>query len=69
MKHKKHDVVQFNEKHKWCGCIGFVTEVKPYRIMVGVQIPLQGIAYIFAQPDEIEYIGKMILVPSEEAEE
>lgn len=63
---KKHDVVQFNENHKWCGSLGFVTEVKPHRIMVGVQIPLQGVAYIFAQANEIEYIGKMILVPNEE---
>ena len=24
----KGDVVQFNEKHKWCGCLGFITEIK-----------------------------------------
>ena len=22
------DVVQFNENHKWCGCLGIVREVK-----------------------------------------
>jgi len=24
----KNEVVQFNEKHKWCGCLGIVEEVK-----------------------------------------
>lgn len=32
-------VVQFNENHKWCGCFGFIKEIKGDRIMVGVPIP------------------------------
>ena len=37
----KKYVIQFNEKHKWCGCFGFIEEVKDERIMVGVPIPQQ----------------------------
>ena len=37
---KVGDVVQFNENHKWCGCLGIITEVKDcgdngIRYMVG----------------------------------
>lgn len=65
------DVIQFNENHKWCGCLGIIDEVKIYdndvKYLVDVKIPEQGEAYIFVmQSDsEIEYIGKAILVPSE----
>lgn len=44
----KNEAVQFNEKHKWCGCLGIVEEVKKNRIMVGVPVPEKGTAYIFA---------------------
>ena len=47
----KGDVVQFNEKHKWCGCIGIITEVKQSRIMVGVPVPEQGTAWVFCKPE------------------
>lgn len=63
---KKGDVVQFNENHKWVGCLGIVTEDKgfdhPRRYMIGVQIPWQGIAYIFDDGSNIERIGKAVLV-------
>lgn len=59
---KPNDVVQFNEKHKWCGCLGIVKEVKNLRIMVGVPAPMQGTAYIFCKEEDIEYIGKAELV-------
>lgn len=68
----KKDVVQFIEGHKWCGCLGIIEEVKELkndiRYMVGVPIPLQGIAYIFVLKSEnaIERIGQAILVPKEE---
>lgn len=61
------DVVCFRENHKWIGSLGFVEEVKPIagengeatlRIMVGVPAPLEGIAYIFCLPHEIEVVGK-----------
>lgn len=64
------DVVQFNERHKWCGCLGIIEEVKKcdgdYRYMVGVPIPQQGTAYIFTMDSkrEIEFIGPAILVMS-----
>lgn len=62
----KNEVVQFNEKHKWCGCLGIVEEVKENRIMVGVPVPEKGTAYIFARPEELEHIGTAIMVLKEE---
>lgn len=69
MKLCKDDVVQFNEKHKWCGCLGIIHEVKDcgkegIRYMVGVPVPAQGTAYIFVMDKEeaIERIGKAIFV-------
>lgn len=66
-----NDVVQFTENHKWCGCLGIVTEEKQcgddIRYMVGVPIPKQGTAYIFTMKskNEIEYIGKAVLIAAE----
>jgi len=63
-----HDVVQFNEKHKWCGCFGTIVEAKicgdDVRYMIGVTIPEQGTAYIFSMDSsqELEYIGQAVLV-------
>lgn len=57
-------VVQFNENHKWCGCLGIVNESKIDidRYMVGVPIPQQGTAYIFAHREDLEVIGDAVLV-------
>ena len=72
------DVVQFNERHKWCGSLGIVTEVKDYaeeppmiRYMVGVPCPQQGTAYIFVMASEmaIEYVGKAIFMAKDDIEE
>lgn len=70
---EKYDVIQFNENHKWRGCLGIITEIKDcgengIRYMVGVLIPLKGTAYIFVMDKEnaIEKIGKAVLVPPEE---
>ena len=72
------DVVQFNENHKWCGCLGIIYEIKEihnnsfktegnndFRYMVGVPAPLQGTAYIYVMDHEnaIELIGRAVLVP------
>ena len=54
---RENDLVQFNEKHKWCGCIGIVDKVKETKLLIGIPIPEQGTAYIFATPDEVEYCG------------
>ena len=77
---EKGDVVQFNENHKWCGCLGFINEIKEIhnsnltsdgindtRFMIGVPIPQQGTAYIFVLQSEfaIEKIGKAIFLPKE----
>ena len=61
-------VVQFNENHKWCGCLGIVTESKPNidRYMVGVPIPLKGIAYVFAHRSDLEVIGDAVLIVGDE---
>lgn len=71
-KFKKGDIVQFNENHKWCGCLGFVDEVKVcgengIRYMVGIPVPQQGTAYIFVMDKEnaIEKIGRAIFLPME----
>lgn len=61
-----NDVVQFNEKHKWVGCIGIVHEIKNDRIMVLITIPERGNAYIFTTIDNLEYIGHAVLVPKED---
>lgn len=64
------DVIQFNENHKWCGCLGIIREIKDcggngIRYMVGVSIPERGTAYIFVMDNEnaIEYVGSAVLVP------
>lgn len=74
------DVVQFNENHKWCGCLGIIDNFKPihnpdlkgeghndFRFMVGVPMPNGGTAYIFvlASENAIEAIGEAKLVPKE----
>lgn len=72
-----NDVVQFNENHKWCGCLGIITEIKDVhndllhsdgkndiRFMVGVPTPQQGTAFIFVLASEfaIERIGTAVMV-------
>ena len=64
----KGDVVQFTEKHKWCGGFGTIYEVKRTKddviYMIGVPIPMQGMAYIrsLESKHEFEYIGRAVLV-------
>lgn len=74
---KENDVIQFNENHKWCGCLGIITEKKEIhnselngegandiRYMVGVPIPQEGTAYIYVLQSEfaIELIGKARMI-------
>lgn len=68
------DIVCFRENHKWIGCIGFVNEVKKIykndnvytlRLMIGVPSPMQGVAYIFATPDEVENLNCAVKYPYE----
>lgn len=72
---KLNDVVQFNEKHEWRGCLGIVTEVKPcrddVRYMVEVLVPEQGATFMYVMKSEnvIEYIGKALLIPPKEEDE
>lgn len=66
MRVKNHDVVQFIEHHKWCGCLGIVVKVRQSgMVMVGVPIPQKGTAYMLAQPDEVEVIGRAVMIPQE----
>ena len=69
---KVNDVVQFIENHKWCGCLGIITEdkgvVHPRRYMIGVPVPQQGTAYIFDDGTGIERIGEAILIYKDEEE-
>lgn len=66
MEIRKNDVVQFVEGHKWCGCLGIVSVVEPSRIMVGVPMPDNSndnpVAYIMVQENEIERIGRAVMV-------
>ena len=72
---KVGDVVQFVENHKWCGCLGIINEIKPcgddYRVMIGVPVPQQGIAYIFSMlsNNEFEYIGQAVFGFGEEEDD
>lgn len=72
---KNGDVVQFTERHKWTGCLGIINQVKKYdedtRYMVGVPVPQQGTAYIFVMESDnaIEYIGKAVMIASNEEED
>ena len=72
-----NDVVQFNENHKWRGCLGIIREIKTCRnetlewdsrYMVGVPIPQKGTAFIFVMESEnaIEKIGQAKLTLKEE---
>ena len=69
---RKNDVVQFNERHKWCGSLGIITKVTEIDndtlYMIGVPIPQQGIAYIRVLDSEnaVEYIGHAVLTESED---
>lgn len=68
-KYKKGEVVQFIEGDKWCGSLGFISEVKEYpedvRYMVGVNIPNNdgtgGIAYRFSMESKKEF-ERMLVV-------
>lgn len=59
---EKNDIIVFRENHEWVGCIGFVEEIKEvtkdgektFRLMIGVSIPMQGVAYVYAYPEEVE---------------
>lgn len=65
-------VVQFNENHRWTGCLGIVTEAKKLydgkiKYMVGVPMPNNKIAYIFVMNTDraIEVIGTAVFVEKE----
>lgn len=68
------DVIQFNENHKWCGCLGIINNIKicgdDIRYTVGVPAPMQGTAFIFVMKSEnaIEKIGKAKLVLKEDTD-
>lgn len=59
----KGEVVQFVEGDKWCGALGFISEIKKcgddIRYMVGVNIPRNdgngGIAYRFSMESKQEF--------------
>lgn len=67
-----NDVVQFNERHKWRGSLGIISEDKgfehPRRYLIGVPIPDSETAYIYDDGSSIEYIGKAVLVEGEKDE-
>lgn len=68
---KKNQLVQFNEKHKWCGCIGIINEIKEcdddIRYLIGIPIPEKGTAFIFSMESkkEFELVGIAAFVLSD----
>ena len=74
-KFRKNDVVQFIENHKWCACLGIITEVKDcdgdIRYMIGVPIPEKGTAFIFSMEskEEFEYIGPTVFGVADDGED
>lgn len=63
---RKNMVVQFNESHKWCGCLGIIFEIKDDgKCLIGVPMPNNEsksfTAYIFAKIDEFDVIGEAVL--------
>lgn len=76
MRYEFGNVVQFNEKHKWFGSIGIITEVKrlasgDVRYMICVPIPQRGNAYIFSMESEqeFEFVGEASYAPKQDREE
>lgn len=64
----KGDVVQFNERHKWCGALGIVDEIKPSCILVAIPHIHEdrvGTAYIRCNANDVEYVGLAVLVVGE----
>lgn len=60
-----NDVIQFNGKHKWKGCLGIIDGVKPLsdgtaRYLVCVPVPVDTTTYIYASEDEFERIGRSV---------
>lgn len=70
-----NDVIQFNENHKWRGCLGIITEKKEIqddiRYMIAVPMPQQGTAFIYVLQSEfaMECIGRAVLTPRSEENE
>ena len=68
---EKNQVVQFNENHKWCGCLGIIDEARDteddVKYLVGVPVPQQGTAYIFVMESEnaLEPIGQAVMIPGD----
>lgn len=59
-------VIQFNESHKWCGCLGIISDVKDDgRYIIGVPIPNNEgesfTAFIFANRDDFDTIGESVI--------
>ena len=71
----KGDVIQFNNNHKWCGCFGFVDDVKEsvddVLYLIGVPVPGKGMQYIASMVtnDEFNYVGRAAMIPLENKEE
>lgn len=78
--YKERDVIQFNEKHKWRGALGFISDAKPVktengedvRYMIGCTIPDNEIgcstAYIYSMESEREFdalFGEVVLMPAD----
>lgn len=72
IQHQRGDVFQINEKHGrlgWIGALVLATEVKPWGIQGFVSHVVsheeQTRAYIRLEWNEIDFVGKAVLVPED----
>lgn len=64
-------VIQFNENHKWCGCLGIIDEYKESSgiYLIYIDVPEQGLIYVRAKREDFDYIGETNLFIDSEREE
>jgi hypothetical protein len=67
---KVHDIVQITENGQegWVGCLLVVSEVRSWGILGYTKIPLQGDAYLRVPFDQLELVGRALLVHPEDEE-
>lgn len=63
----KKSVIQFKEGHKWCGCFGYIHDLKaPKYYVIAVPIPQEKIAFIYAEKKDFDIVGTTDLILGDE---
>ena len=64
---KKGDVIQVNENgNDWAGCLMIVDDVRKWGVQAYMHIPNSGEAFLRVGYDQMERIGRAVLVAQEE---